>query len=455
VAIRKTWTMGLALCLLGARLAAAQDQIALVEVLGSWQGDDTIQFVELVLLADGQQATANVGELVFDTAAAEDGTRRFFVFTANVTGNRGGRVLVATNGLAALSGLTADFTLPTGLLAPRDGRVCYQVRDAQGSARLVDCVAYGRFTGPALGLGPPAPSPDNRSLARLQVSGSNRADWEARLTPMPETNVGTSATLQTLCGDGRISQGEECDGLELGEATCASLDFSSGKLACMQCHFDTTRCSFCGNDALNAGEDCDGAELGGKTCETIGYSGGTLACSPRCKLSAAECTPPFFVPGAGGPKRECMLAWRIDSATGGPSTDGTVAARLRCRDGDARCDADTTAGTCTFRVSACVGRADPRLPGCTAHGTSEWTLLKPVGPDPAALALVPAVAALGASTVVGGTVTFSPALDAAAHCTDSVALAVPVRGRLRLKARATAVEGKPRDVDPLTLICTP
>ena len=444
-------------CLAGARLAAAQDQVALNEVLGSWQGNDAVQFVELVLLADGQQATADTGELVFDGASGDDAARRFFVLTANLgRGTRGARVLIATTELAALAGLTADFTLPPGLLASRDGRVCYQVRDAQGTARLVDCVAYGRFAGPQLGLGPPTRvTPDNRSLARVALSGSNRDDWEGVLSPTPETNAGASATLQTLCGDERIAQGEDCDGGALGGATCATLGFSSGKLACGQCHFDTSRCSFCGNGAINGAEECDGADFGGKSCETIGYSGGALGCTDRCKLTAAGCEPPFFIPGPGGAKRECVLEWRVDSRSGGPGVDGKVAAKLRCRDGDARCDADPTAGTCTFRIAPCLGRTDARLRGCAAHTTAEWTLLKPAAPDPAAGALVTAVHALGPSTVDGSTVTFGPALDAAAHCAETVGIAVRARGRLRLRARATPADGAARDVDPLTLVCAP
>jgi hypothetical protein len=455
--VRRGIAAGVLATLLLPHPATAQDQTVLAEVLSSWQGNDAIQFVELELLADGQQGTANAAELVFDDATGADGTRRFFTLTANlVRGTRGAKVLLATPALAALAGVTPDFTLPAGSLAVRAGRVCWQVRDPGGGARVVDCVAYGAFTGPRLGLGPPTPvTPDNRSLERIALSGSNRDDWRGQLAPTPTNNAGATAMLATLCGDGQLSQGEECDGASLGGQTCASLGFSSGRLACAQCHFDTSRCSFCGNGALNGKEQCDGNELGGKTCEALGYTGGTLGCTDRCKLTVADCASPFFVAGMGGARRECVLEWRVESAIGGPGTDGVAAAKLRCRDGDPSCDADATAGTCTFRVAPCLGRSDARLPACTARGTAEWALLAPDAADPGAAALIASVSALGSSMVSGGTVVFAPPLDATARCAATVGVVVPVRGRVKLRAKATPPEGRPRDVDPLTLVCVP
>src|SRR6266404_1803287 len=163
------------------------------------------------------------------------------------------------------------------MLAPRDGRVCYFVNPPQNSGQptgVIDCVAYGKFTGENGRFGPPTPiTPDDRALRRVALTGRNADDWAGVLEPDPANDLGNDRPLATLCGDGQISQGEACDGDALGGATCASLDFASGTLACAQCHFDTTGCSFCGNAAINGSEECDGGDLGGRTCAALGFTG--------------------------------------------------------------------------------------------------------------------------------------------------------------------------------------
>lgn len=47
----------------------------------------------------------------------------------------------------------------------------------------------------------------------------------------------------TPCGNGAIDEGEECDGSALAEASCASLGFSYGELACnASCAYETSGC---------------------------------------------------------------------------------------------------------------------------------------------------------------------------------------------------------------------
>jgi hypothetical protein len=46
----------------------------------------------------------------------------------------------------------------------------------------------------------------------------------------------------------------------------------------------------CGNGLLESGEECDGADLGGATCESLGFSGGSLACSASCEQDTSGCT---------------------------------------------------------------------------------------------------------------------------------------------------------------------
>ncbi|MCA9715517.1 MAG: hypothetical protein KC468_12645 [Myxococcales bacterium] len=46
------------------------------------------------------------------------------------------------------------------------------------------------------------------------------------------------------CGDGNIDPNEQCDGVDLGGLTCATLGYDGGSLACdpMTCTYDTSNC---------------------------------------------------------------------------------------------------------------------------------------------------------------------------------------------------------------------
>ncbi|MFA5047423.1 MAG: hypothetical protein WC516_00090 [Patescibacteria group bacterium] len=63
----------------------------------------------------------------------------------------------------------------------------------------------------------------------------------------PEVDVlPASLTPQnsSLCGNGSIDKGEECDGNNLNNSSCSSRGFSSGSLRCAgDCHFDLSECS--------------------------------------------------------------------------------------------------------------------------------------------------------------------------------------------------------------------
>jgi hypothetical protein len=76
----------------------------------------------------------------------------------------------------------------------------------------------------------------------------------------------------------------------------------------------------CGNGMVDTGEECDGADLGPATCVTEGFAGGALACSDTCTLDTAGCMPNFTegFEGTGLPAGFTTsgdATWLLDTST--------------------------------------------------------------------------------------------------------------------------------------------
>lgn len=104
-------------------------------------------------------------------------------------------------------------------------------------------------------------------------SGPSMAEDDAG--PTSDADAGPA-----VCGDGVVDLGEECDGADLGGATCTSVPggYTGGTLACgASCHYDTTACVLpgCGNGEVGLGEECDD-----------GNDSNTDACLNNCTVAA-------------------------------------------------------------------------------------------------------------------------------------------------------------------------
>jgi hypothetical protein len=94
------------------------------------------------------------------------------------------------------------------------------------------------------------------------------------------------------CGDGEVGAGEECDGGDLQGATCASLGQGAGRVTCTSaCRLDFSACSTCGDGIRQATEACDGTDLGDVTCAGLGLGAGAVSCSAACTLDVSACVP--------------------------------------------------------------------------------------------------------------------------------------------------------------------
>ena len=99
------------------------------------------------------------------------------------------------------------------------------------------------------------------------------------------------------CGNSILEGDEECEKDVPITDTCADHNFESGDIACNYdtCAFDFSGCiGGCGNGKKEGSEDCDGSDIGEATCESV--SGGTLTgqlgCKTDCTFDLSRCTPP-------------------------------------------------------------------------------------------------------------------------------------------------------------------
>lgn len=149
-----------------------------------------------------------------------------------------------------------------------------------------------RFDGPISVM--VAPSSKTESNVRVDVPSLVQGTYAATLVYAGgfEAELATALYIDGECGDGAKSALEQCDGADLGGATCASEGFVGGVLSCnADCTLNTSLCDGCGNGVLEAGEECDGDDFGAASCEALGFTGGALSChAATCSVVVSSCT---------------------------------------------------------------------------------------------------------------------------------------------------------------------
>lgn len=187
-----------------------------------------------------------------------------------------------------------------------------------------------------------------------------------------ETTCRDGACATPVCGDGIKDEAETCDGTQLGDESCAGLEFLSGTLACNdECRFDTSGCTNCGDGDLDAGEQCDGTAHGGRNCSSFSFDGGFLVCNADCTFDTTNCT------GCG----DSLIEGAEQCEPG--DLDGEDCISLGFLKGTLGCAAD-----CSFDLAACSNCGDGALDGDEACDGSDFgaTTCQTLGFDDGTLA---------------------------------------------------------------------
>src|SRR3989338_3285643 len=56
----------------------------------------------------------------------------------------------------------------------------------------------------------------------------------------------------------------------------------------------------CGEGVISGNEQCEGSDLGGASCTSQGFTGGLLSCTYACTFNTSQCTPAAPSSGGGG-----------------------------------------------------------------------------------------------------------------------------------------------------------
>jgi hypothetical protein len=199
--------LGSLLTLAAAQPAQALFHLAVIdEVMTSYGGNASSQFVEIRMLGVGQNLVQNSVLGAFDTTGAYIGD--VLVVPGNVPNSGiGVRWIMGTAQFQTDSGVVPDFTMPAGLLTV-GGMICWGAPgigapplpgswDHTVPTNYVDCLAYGTYAGPSNPrIGTPTPlDADGHSLQRVGTTGHNLADFTCASSATPERNDGNSANM--------------------------------------------------------------------------------------------------------------------------------------------------------------------------------------------------------------------------------------------------------------------
>jgi hypothetical protein len=159
----------------------------------------------------------------------------------------------------------------------------------------------------------------NCANCHLDAPGNPRNDFgtDAQSSLEPGVAVGVAHVVWSeLCPLDSDDDGWT-NGEELGDPECLWIRGDADPLADVVYNPGSATSHpppVCGNGRLEEGEDCEGGDVAGATCADIGAGEGALACGADCLFDASACSsPPSGAGGSGG-----------EAGSGGSSASGAA-----------------------------------------------------------------------------------------------------------------------------------
>src|SRR5262249_13663142 len=119
----------------------------IVQVFAGTPAAPDAQFIVLQMYADNQNQIDGHQMLFYDAAGNQIGTGVFF--SGNVANAMSqDNILVGTAQASTFCNIPVDLTIPTGRISATGGKICF-------TTLLIDCVAWGNYTGSATDVGTP------------------------------------------------------------------------------------------------------------------------------------------------------------------------------------------------------------------------------------------------------------------------------------------------------------
>lgn len=221
----------IAMLLVASPALASFHLMKVVEVFPGAPASPSAQYVVLQMYFAGQNFVGGHSVVVYDAAGTAIGT---FSFTSSVANSATqAKILIATPQAATFFGLTPDLSM-TPLIAATGGKVCFDA---------IDCVAFGTYSGSAMGVGTPFNDPISGGLAparaarrRLDIAGfpgvldgaddtgDSANDFRTAL-PAPANNANQLGVAPPSTCSNMVLEGlEQCDDGNLGNGDgCSSL----------------------------------------------------------------------------------------------------------------------------------------------------------------------------------------------------------------------------------------
>jgi hypothetical protein len=131
----------------------------------------------------------------------------------------------------------------------------------------------------------------------------------------------------------------------------------------------------CGNGKLDLGESCDGSAMQSATCASLGFTGGSLACASTCQFDASSCVGGTITPTVTASRTSCTAPCGVffdSTSTAGLAGSDYVLANWNWDFGDAASSHRGTVGMTAAHVYDSPGIYSATVRVKDSSGAAGW-----------------------------------------------------------------------------------